>query len=229
MFFLRLGVHQCASGDRPLIESAFRLYASDASFAWKLVDEPPFEVLIMYCPVARPRSGSSIEGAYSEATLALVRSDGQFHPLARPICTAEFRSLLRQIHCAMLGGLRLEGESVIPPVEEPIAADTRQVMLRDWPPASLLRNDRQKIDLAVLLLERKVSMRELAALSGQPISQCSLFVQSLDRAGLVEHYAFEVPTSAQRLRWARPAIAQRKSTQRGFGARIRHLLERLAS
>lgn len=224
MFRLRLGIHQWAAVDRSSIESAFQHASFEGGLAWRLVTEPPFDALVMICPAQRSEDTSRL-AKVGEVTLALVRSDGHVHPLELPFRCDGFRSVLRRVQCELLGDIEAEWESADLPDTSVTAHAPHQIMLRHWPPASLLYNDPSRVRMAALLIERKFSMPELASVSGQSVAQCSFFVQALHRAGLVEHYSpgttFDVPQRRGTL-CAASSTAERKSLKQALFGSIKH-------
>lgn len=229
MFILRLGIHRWATIDREWLDSVFQEFKNDRGFAWRLVQEPPFDGLIMNYPADSAEMGKSGD-PQAAAPLAVFGPDGRVHSLKNPAEIEYFKELLSKLQIDLLlkrslnRGDDTDGSSKIS------LSDPRQVMLRTWPPSALLCNDPERVHLAAILMEQKCNVAELAARSGQAIAQCDFFVQIMHRAGLVEHYPADTSSSVAMHRGGpSPIRPHRQISVHNVFTRIRRHLGRWAS
>mgnify|MGYP003583401272 CR=1 FL=1 len=229
MFFLRLGIHRWATVDRGSLDSLFQGFTTDRGFAWRLGETPPFDGLIMNYPQDPAGQGRSDDG-WLAPRLAVFGSDRRIHPLEQPVTAEQLGELLCKLQVELLLKRSINGGHSAHVSLKASISDLRRIMLRTWPPASLLCDDPGRVHLAAILMERKCNLAELSALSGQSITQCDFFIQLVHRAGLVEHYPLvAIPHVATRLYSSSFASPPRGDFARDVFARTRRGLKRLPS
>ncbi|RUR71284.1 hypothetical protein EJP67_29990 [Variovorax guangxiensis] len=169
-----------------LVESAWH-----PDFIWQLVDEPPFDALLIVRPTSQEQD-SSVGLDHDFGTMAIVCTSGKFHTLEMPLNPVQLRRSLIELQPEP----RLGFETCRCRTASSEECDATRLMLKCWPPTSLLDNDPDRVQLAVLLLEQRISFTELIERSGQSPTQCALFVSVLDQVGLLERYS-DIPSIPQ--------------------------------
>lgn len=193
---LRLGVYKLPVAEVIVIRTIVRLSASDTSFAWQLVDAPPYDALLVDGPAVEHEYPRVIGMAAAVLRLTRMNGGGQPGTMERPIRADRLQHWLRSIEHALREaqptGLTLHEQTAL----EVEVSDAESFMLRRWPPTSLLRNDLDNIRMASLLVRRALSASELAGISELPFAQCVSFLQALKKAGVLEpHVAKAMPAT----------------------------------
>lgn len=183
---LRLGVYKLPVAEIIVIRTIVRLSASDAGFAWQLVDAPPYDALLVDGPAVEHEYPRVVGMAAAVLRLTRMNSGGQPGTMERPIPADRLQQWLRSIEHALReaqpGGLTLHEQTAL----EVEVSDAERFMLRRWPPAMLLRNDLDNIRMASLLARRALNASELADISQLPFAQCVSFLHALKKAGVLE-------------------------------------------
>ncbi|PIF73802.1 hypothetical protein CLU95_0919 [Variovorax sp. 54] len=174
---LRLGVHRLPAIERVVIQTTVRLSANQGNCRWKLVQEPPYDALL----VDETGLDSLDESSRAASVILKLTRDASDLPnsLQRPIRAEKLQLLLRDLQQTLHEAStkrRLTSK-------KPVASDSARFMLRRWPANKLIANDPDKILLASLLMRYTLSARELAKLSKQSISRCTEFLHLLHQAG----------------------------------------------
>lgn len=174
---LRLGLYRLPTIERVVIQTTIRLSANQGNCRWKLVQEPPYDALLV------DETGLDSLDESLRATsviLKLTRYASELpNSLQRPIRAEKLQLLLRELQQTLHEAStkrRLASE-------KPAAPSSARFMLRRWPANKLIANDPDRILLASLLIRYTLSARELAKLSKQSISRCTEFLHLLHQAG----------------------------------------------
>lgn len=181
---LRLGVHRLPAIERVVIQTTVRLAAHQGSRKWKLVQDPPYDALL----VDESDFDSLDEALRTTRFILKLTRDASDQPnsLQRPIRAEKLQHLLRSLQHTSPSAWahRLDGD------EGPKLEGPERFMLERWPANRLLANDPERVLLASLLMRYTLSASELADLSKQPVSRCTDFLYLLQQAGaLVLHPA----------------------------------------
>ena len=191
---LRLGAYKLPAAEVVLIQTLFRLYAHSGDFNWTFVTDPPYDALLV--DGASPEADSPEVARLAKAVLRLTRMNGEAGPdmLQRPIRADKLQDWLNSVAYGFQDTRPVAASS--PPFSEPphsmepeapeIAVSPVRFKLRRWPPAALLRSDPSRIRMATVLSRRALNAAELSSISGQSVSDCQAFLQTLQTTGLVE-------------------------------------------
>lgn len=201
----RLGAHALAAAEVVLVQTLCRLYRHGREpFPWVFATTAPYDAVLVDATDAQ-----ALQWARSRNIRAVLRLTGMQAPrapdaLVRPIRAEHLREALRALERswsvpAPPAMARNGGPAPAPAsgMAEGQAAGPGAVRLklRRWPPEALLRRDAGRVRMATALSRRAFSVAELAAISGQPESDCRLFMRLLQSAGLAdaEHPAAPTP------------------------------------
>ena len=236
----RLGTYRLPAAEVVLVRTLMRLYAHDASFPWTFADAPPYDALLADGTTAEG-SGTEPE-RLARAVLRLTRLNGGGGPdtLERPLRADKLQAWLKRVEAGIHGtpgagapaepaaasaaperqarpepaaapASRGAAEAQAAPALDPTLAGVR-LKLRRWPPATMLRNDPQRIRMATLLSRRPLQVEELASISGRPLDECQTFVRNLQAVGLVNVQASPPESSLAPQAGAEPAVAHHTHT-----------------
>ncbi|ARU06071.1 hypothetical protein CCO03_16610 [Comamonas serinivorans] len=170
-----------------LVRTLLRLFAHDASFQWRFVEEAPYDALI----VDGANSDQAVKAAAQQAraVLALTRTldaDGP-NRLSRPLRADRLKLWLESVEdhpveVKASAPSPLEAEVAAPSPSEPETA----FKLRRWPPVGLLHRDPIRIRMATLMSRRYLKVSELASITGLSPQEVQPFLHNLQLVGLVE-------------------------------------------
>lgn len=210
----RLGVHALAAAEVVLVQTLCRLYQHDREpFPWVFATTAPYDAVLVDATNAQ-----ALQWARSHGIRAVLRLTGMQAPrapdaLSRPIRAEHLRDALRALErswsvpappaVARKGGPApapasgaAEGQSA--------GAGAVRLKLRRWPPETLLRRDAGRVRMATALSRRAFNAAELAAISGQPESDCQLFMHLLQSTGLADAVHPAAPTPPRTAQAATP-------------------------
>ena len=175
---LRLGTYKLPAAETALIQTLLRLYAQNTASHWIYASAPPYDALLADGSTAEGQSPTLDRLAPIVLRLAR-RSENTTHDLLeRPIRPDRFQQWLQTIEQKLLAqAARAKREN-----------PTRYRLLR-WPPASVLRDDADRIRMATLLSRRFLSVQELVSISRQSENICMDFIHMLQEASLLQTQA----------------------------------------
>ena len=184
---LRLGTHNLHPAEVVLLSTLLRLFSYDESFHWTLVEEGPYDALVV--DGTTPGGVSAETNRLAKVTLRLTRMHAGSAPntLERPIRADRLRQWLDQTERELKG--RTPGISIkraAPAGHQGSLPSHVRFRLRRWPPPLLLRNNVHRVRMATLLSRRPLSAEELADISDQGLDVCATFLQVLRSADLLE-------------------------------------------
>lgn len=176
---LRLGIHQLPAAEVVLVRTLLRLFAHDHDFRWRLVEQSPYDALI----VDGCNSASGVP-PQAKAILNIVRKSelDAGNCVARPLRPDQLKKWLEVVQHTLP-----EAQPLRQVVQDPGQEKAETAFkLRRWPPVSLLRRDPVRIRMATLLARRYLSMSELASMTGLNAEDVQLFMHNLKQVGLVD-------------------------------------------
>ena len=193
---LVVGVEGLSTAEVNLLRTILKL-STKLEADWSLTEQGPYDVLL----TANPRKPESIyEDPQARIVVPVVRrgdsTGGEF--LERPFRAEDFVALLGRLAPALNGG-----SPAARPVEAAPAPAGRRGRLKRWPPSQLMGSSRERLQLATLLSRRSRSASELSAVAGYPESQCSAFMQELEKHDLL---SWEVPGGSEPARQPVPTL-----------------------
>lgn len=216
---LRLGLYRLPVVEVVVVQTIVRLSAQNASFPWKLVDTPPYDALLIDGTLIDDQLAEVERMASTVLTLTRTNSEGLANTLQRPIRAEKLQQWLLNTGRELLEMRRrtlptTTNESTAMTVELP---DSVCYSLRRWPPAAVVGNDMDNVQMANLLLRHELNASELADLSGQSVSRCVGFLQALRNAGVVEvHVRSDGPGETEWPMASQPGSAGGKGPARGL-------------
>jgi hypothetical protein len=198
----RLGAIGLSQAEQSLLATLFRLHRVDPSFAWTLVDQAPFDALLVDTGTA---TRSFIHVVEERTRVKRLSAAGKTAPgeMPRPIRS----DLLVNWLAAIEPGLARETASVaVSPATPPVAPSTASMpnggklfKLKRWPPPNVLARDADRIRMATLLSRKMMSLTDLTRLSRIAVDSCQSFLRELDANGLLSttDLALQTHTGAQ--------------------------------
>lgn len=183
---LRLGVCKLPEAEVAVIRTIIQLYATDGTFAWTLVGESPYDALLVDASVTQAESSELTHMVSSMRVFSWEESSKRVHALERPIRADRLKRWLDDTELALRQAQSSEMVADEQSMMKVEVSNSVRFMLLRWPSALLLRNDLDKVHMAILLSQRALNAIELADISGLPLSQCIAFIQVLRVAGALE-------------------------------------------
>jgi hypothetical protein len=194
---LRLGLFRLPAVEIVVVQTIVRLSAQNVSFPWKLVDVPPFDALLVDGTLIEDHLAEVEQMASAVLTVTRMHSEGMANTLERPIRAEKLQQWLLNTGRELIQARRWAGTGG---PEAPLSQeliDSARFMLRHWPPVALMGRNEDNYRMANLLLQRQLSMNELADRCGQSMSRCMGFLQALRNAGVLDvHVGKSLPVEA---------------------------------
>lgn len=211
MTTLRLGTYNLPPAEVGLLRAFFRLFTLDPGFGWTLVDEAPYDALLVdastEAQIAEARARARVVLTVGSAASPLYPSEIQ-----RPLRSDKLEAWLRNTARTLSGQATPIATTAAAPGGATASASHQRYKLRRWPPTILLRKDPQRIRLATLMSRKPLSVGEMVALSGQSSVQCESLIGVLKAAGLLDITEIALEPAAA----ARPEASPSRPLARGF-------------
>lgn len=191
-----VGVEGLSAAEVNLLRTILKL-STKLVVDWTLNEQGPCDVLL----TANAGKPDGIhEGLQARIVVPVVRrgdsTGGEF--LERPFRAEDFVALLGRLAPALN-----VGAPAASPIEAAQAPADRRGRLKRWPPSQLMGSSRERLQLATLLSRRSRSASELSAVAGYPESQCSAFMQELEKHDLL---SWEMPGRPEQIQQPAPTL-----------------------
>ena len=226
---LRLGTYKLPAAEVILVRTLMRLYAHDSAFRWTFVDTAPYDALLVDGTTADGNNGEAARLARAVLKLTRMNEGDGSDTIERPLRADKLQAWLKRAErdFVVTRPMTQPGEPVVEAAPSGPTPGIR-FKLRRWPPATMLRNDPQRIRMATLMSRRALQVSELATISGQPLNECQTFVRNLQLVGLLDVQEAAPPPAAPAVGTAPAASAAatpaRPSFARGLIGNIRKRL-----
>ncbi|WP_280809622.1 hypothetical protein [Variovorax boronicumulans] len=169
-----------------VVQTIVRLSAQSRSFPWKLVDEPPFDALLVDGTLIEDHLAEVEQMAPAVLTVTRLHSEGMANTLERPIRAEKLQQWLLNTGRELVEARRWAAPAKLESALSQELLDSARFMLRRWPPVALMGRDEDNDRMANLLWQRQLSASELADRCGQSVSRCVGFLQALRNAGVLD-------------------------------------------
>ncbi|MDQ0043664.1 hypothetical protein [Variovorax boronicumulans] len=196
-----------------VVQTIVRLSAQNGSFPWKLVDEPPFDALLVDGTLIEDRLAEVEQMAPAVLTVTRLHSEGMANTLERPIRAEKLQQWLSNTGRELVEARRWAGAVKLESALSQELLDSARFMLRRWPPVALIGRNEDNDRMANLLWQRQMSVSEMAERSGQSVSRCVGFLQVLRNAGVLDVQMGETTPDAPKL----PATPQPQTENPNHG------------
>ncbi|MDQ0606331.1 hypothetical protein [Variovorax boronicumulans] len=196
---LRLGLFRLPAVEIVVVQTIVRLSAQNGSFPWKLVDEPPFDALLVDGTLIEDHLAEVEQMAPAVLTVTRLHSEGMANTLERPIRAEKLQQWLSNTGRELVEARRWAGAVKLESALSQELLDSARFMLRRWPPVALMGRNEDNDRMANLLWQRQMSVSEMAERSGQSVSRCVGFLQVLRNAGVLDVQMGETPPDAPKL------------------------------
>jgi len=203
---LRLGLFRLPAVEIVVVQTIVRLSAQNGSFPWKLVDEPPFDALLVDGTLIEDHLAEVEQMAPAVLTVTRLHSEGMANTLERPIRAEKLQQWLSNTGRELVEARQWAGAGKLESALSQELLDSARFMLRRWPPVALMGRNEDNDRMANLLWQRQMSVSELAERCGQSVSRCVGFLQVLRNAGVLDVQLGGTPPDESRL----PAAPQPK-------------------
>jgi hypothetical protein len=195
---LRLGLFRLPAVEIVVVQTIVRLSAQNGSFPWKLVDEPPFDALLVDGTLIEDHLAEVEQMAPAVLTVTRLHSEGMANTLERPIRAEKLQQWLSNTGRELVEARRWAGAVKLESALSQELLDSARFMLRRWPPVALMGRNEDNDRMANLLWQRQMSVSEMAERSGQSVSRCVGFLQVLRNAGVLDvHVRASLQAEAQ--------------------------------